>query len=276
MATRSPDQHGAPRSPKRRFAKAARNFAKRVAALPGIAPLTIGGGGAIALATITGPFGTIEMPLAERLGLWTLLIGWNVAKWLAWFGWTIRAPRDWPRAAATGSVVVNLPLPLEIPAALWLFGVPYAHDPARVWLEAAAISATLFVVLFLTRRKQVTAPSPGEDGILFRAGVRDRADVRAVRSEDHYCRLFLRDGHAPLVLARLSDVVAELGAVDGARVHRGAWVAAAAIDGALREGRGWRLVLTDGQRIPVGPSHLAAVRARGWLRRKPAPAAKLG
>ena len=276
MATRSPDQHGAPRTARRRFAKAARNFAKRVAALPGFAMLTIGGGGAIALAAITGPFGTIDMPFADRLALWTLLIGWNVVKWLAWFGWTVHAPRDWRRAGAIGSLVVNLPLPLEIPAVLWLFGVPYALDPARVWIEAAGISVTLFVVLFLTRRKQGTAPLPGDDGILFRAGIRDVAIVRAVRSEDHYCRVFVSGGGSLLVLARLTDILAELGAVDGARVHRGAWVAAAAIDGAAREGRAWRLILTDGQRIPVSASHLAAVRARGWLRRKPAPATKLG
>ena len=230
--------------------------------------LTIGGGAAIVLATIMGAFGTIELPFGTRLSFWSVLIGWNIAKWLAWFAWRIRQPRDWPRAAAIGAVVVNLPLPLEIPAALWLFGVASQIDPARTWIEAAAISATLFIVLFFARARPVAA-ALAEDGILFRAGVRDLAAVQAVTAEDHYCRLHLAGGAKPLVLARFADVLTELGGVDGEQIHRGAWIATASVEGATREGRAWRLMLADGTRLPVSASHVAAVRTRGWLRLKP-------
>ena len=108
-----------------------------------------------------------------------------------------------------------------------------------------------------------------DDGILFRAGVRDLADVQAVTAEDHYCRFHLAGGAKPLVLARFADVLAELTGIDGEQVHRGAWIAAASVDGAMREGRAWRLVLADGTRLPVSASYVAAVRARGWLRIKP-------
>lgn len=270
MATLSPDQPKRRRPRNSGFANAARNFAKRVAALPGVVPLTASGLAAILLATITGAFGTIAMAYPARFGFWSLLIGWNIAKWIAWFAWRVRRPRDWRRAAAIGALVINLPLPVEIPLALRLFEIRTAIDPARVWIEAAAISATLFVVLFLTRRSsRAEAAVAADTGILFRAGVRDLTEVRAVRAEDHYCRVHLDDGRSLLVLARFADLRAELAGIDGEQVHRGAWIAAAGMDGAVRDGRAWRLVLGDGTRLPVSDSHLAAVRARGWLKIKP-------
>jgi hypothetical protein len=269
MATLSPDQPARRRRRNRGFAKRLRKFADRALALPGFAMLMIGGAAAIVLATIMGAFGTIDMPLGQRLGFWSVLIGWNMAKWLAWFAWTIRSPSDWRRAAAIGAVVINLPLPLEIPAALWVFGIASDIDPARTWIEAAAISATLFVVLFFVRPRRTVPVALADDGILFRAGVRDLADVQAVTAEDHYCRLHLAGGAKPLVLARFADTLAELAGIDGEQVHRGAWTAAASVDGAIREGRAWRLVLADGTRLPVSASYVAGVRNRGWLRIKP-------
>lgn len=276
MATLSSDQPGSTRPHKRGFAKPLRKFAKRVAALPGIKMLAAGGAAAIALATITGAFGTIEMPLGTRLAFWTVLIGWNMAKWLGWFAWSVRKPADWSRAAAVGAVVVNLPLPLEIPLALRLFGMEAPIDPTRTWIEALAISAVLFIVLFVVRRRPARPVAQGEDGVLFRAGIRDLEQVHGVRAEDHYCRLHLAGGQSLLVLARFADTLAELAGIDGEQVHRGAWVAAAAIDGAVRDGRAWRLVLADGTRLPVSASYAPAVRARGWLRIKPAIGAKSG
>jgi len=269
MATLFPDQPGRRRWRKRGFAKRFRKFVDRVLALPGIAMLTIGGGAAIVLATIMGPFGTIDMLLGQRFGFWAVLIGWNLVKWLAWFAWTVRKPQDWPRASAIGAVVINLPLPLEIPAALWLFGVTSEIDPARTWIEAGAISLTLFVVLFFARPRRAVPAALADDGILFRAGVRDLADVQAVTAEDHYCRLHLAGGTKPLILARFADTLAELAGIDGEQIHRGVWVAAASVDGAVRDGRAWRLVLADGTRLPVSASYLAMVRRRGWLRIKP-------
>ena len=166
-------------------------------------------------------------------------------------------------------MVVNLPLPLEIPAILRLFGIAVTIDPARTWLEAAAISVTLFVILFFVRQRPV-AMMLAEDGILFRAGVRDLHDVQAVTAEDHTAVAPPR-GAKPLVLARFADLVAEVGGIDGVQVHRSAWVAAASVDGAIREGRAWRLVLARrhtlaGQREPCrrsADSRLAQNKTQG-------------
>jgi len=269
MATLSPDQPARRRPRKPGFANAVRNFAKRVAALPGFKILAVGGVAAIGLTTITGAFGTFQMPLGTRLGFWSVLIGWNMVKWLAWFAWRVRKPGDWRRAGLSGALVVNLPLPIEIPAALALFGLSTEISAAGVWIEAGAISAILFAIMLFTRRRQVRPLPLADTGLLFRAGIRDPAEVRAVRAEDHYCRVHLGDGRSLLILARFSDTLAELAGIDGEQVHRGAWVAAAGVDGAVRDGRAWRLVLADATRLPVSDTYLAAVRARGWLKIKP-------
>lgn len=267
MATVPSDRSKRRASRKRRFANAARKFVNRALALPGFAMLTVGGAAAILLTTIAGAFGTIEMPFGRRLAFWSVLIGWNIAKWLAWFAWRVKRREDWRRAGAIGAIVVNLPLAIELPVTMWLFGLPVEFAPARVWVEAAAISATLFVVIHAARRP-TASPATTDPGVLTRAGVRDPHDVRAVTAEDHYCRLHLAAGGSVLVLARFADTLAELSGCDGERVHRGAWVASAAFQGAVRDGRTWRLVAGE-LRLPVSASYLAAVRARGWLRIKP-------
>lgn len=269
MATLSPDQPKQRRPRNRGFANAARNFANRVAALPGFTMLVLGGGAAIGLTTITGAFGTFQMPLGLRIAFWSVLIGWNMVKWQAWFAWRVRGLGDWRRAALLGTLVVNLPLPIEIPVTLRLFGMSSPINPLGTWIEAGAISAILFVVLYFIGGRPAEPIVPAETGILFRAGVRDLTEVRAIRAEDHYCRVHLEDRRSLLVLARFADLRAELAGIDGEQVHRSAWIAATGMDGALRDGRAWRLVLSDGTRLPVSDTYLSAVRTRGWLKIKP-------
>ena len=68
------------------------------------------------------------------------------------------------------------------------------------------------------------------------------------------------------MLYRFGDAVRELVGIDGLQVHRGAWVAAAGITGAARDGRKYRLRVGDVE-VPVSTTSLPAVRARGWLDR---------
>jgi hypothetical protein len=278
-----PAQHPAslvPRVPgNAAFAKRARNFANRVAALPGFPVLPVAGFAAAMLMIIVGAFGTGQMPLPMRAGFWGVLLGWNMLKWQIWFALLVRRPTDWPRASAIGTVVLNLPLPLEIALSLRLFGVVYAPGPAQTWAEALAISMVVFLVLFIAgvrRRAEparvVAAPFVvAPDGLLARAGIIDPAALQAIEAEDHYCRLHLTGGRSLLVLHRFGDALREVADLDGAQVHRGAWVSAKGVAGAERDGRRWLLILADGARIPVSASFTKIVRARGWLRLRRAP-----
>jgi hypothetical protein len=259
-----------------RFANAARNFVDRVnARLPGFIWLSVGAVAAAILMVVVGGFGTGAMPIGMRAGFWTLLIGWNAIKWQVWFALLVRKPSDWWRASALGAFLINLSLPLEISAALALCGIGAAMAPTTIWIEALAISGVLFVLLALVRwrvRSAKTASSAPAairpDGLLAKAGLASPSPLLAIIAEDHYCRRFMRGGTSMLVHYRFRDALEEVAGFDGLRVHRGVWAADAAVSGASREGRRWLLQLSDGPKIPVSGRYVAAVRARGWLRRR--------
>ncbi|MEO8374871.1 MAG: LytTR family DNA-binding domain-containing protein [Sphingomonas bacterium] len=264
------------------FAKRARNFANRVVALPGFPILPIACFAAAMLMIIVGAFGTGQMPLTMRAGFWGVLLGWNFLKWQIWFALLVRRPTDWSRASAIGAVVLNLPLPFEIALSLRLFGIVDTPGLAQTWAEALAISMVVFLVLIIAgiHRRAEPAPTPtpaaappviAPDGLLARAGITDPTALQAIEAEDHYCRLHLAGGRSLLVLHRFGDALKEVANLDGAQVHRGAWVSARDVAGAERDGRRWLLLLADGARIPVSASFTKIVRARGWLRLLRAP-----
>jgi hypothetical protein len=198
------------------FAKRVRRFANRAMAMPGFPILPIAGAAAALLMTVVGAFGTVVMPLTSRMGLWAVLMGWNIVKWQSWFVLTVRRPSDWTRAALLGTVLLNLPLPFEISLALRLFGISVApRGLPHVWIDALAISAMIFAVIYLARRRHrpaaaAAAPAIVPGGLLAKAGVACPTALHAIRAEDHYCRLFLADGRAPLVHHRFGDALAEL------------------------------------------------------------------
>nr|WP_246438598.1 LytTR family DNA-binding domain-containing protein [Novosphingobium piscinae] len=141
---------------------------------------------------------------------------------------------------------------------------------AGLYLSALVIAAGIAVLVALLSPVRpgagtgVVAPS-GPGLLAAKAGLPDLRGLLAVTAEDHYLRLHLADGSRPLVLFRFGDALAELAALDGCQVHRGAWIADGAVAEARRQGRRWMLCLADGTTLPVSESHLAAVRVRGWL-----------
>ncbi|MEP9358224.1 LytTR family DNA-binding domain-containing protein [Sphingomonas sp. KR3-1] len=245
-------------------------FAKRALPdrpVPGFPLLWIACFAAAALMTVTGGFNTGALPLGQRIAFWLLLMGWNALKWQLLFAWGVRKPSDWPRVALLGTVPLNLPLPLEIWLCGRLVGVAMAAMPLDVWARAVAISATIFAVCTLVAWTLLRRLRPvrAETGLLARARIA-ACDLSAIEAEDHYCRVHRRDGRSELIHYRFGDALAEVAGIDGAQVHRGAWVSATAVEGAAREGRKWRLLLAGGGSVPVSATYAAEARARGWLR----------
>ncbi len=261
-----------------------------------LAPLLAAVGVATLACAMGGPFGTDALPAPSRLLFWGTLIGWNAFKWRAWFNYM---PRWLPPSRATlpilfvgGTLLLNAMLPFEIG---WLFGA-VGRQLVLPWFDlfvVALIIATGLLVLILVLRRNaetvspplalaaapaavetpatvaVLTPAPAASaapaapaaGLALRAPIEQ---IRAIVAEDHYLRLYLADGRQPLILYRLGDAVRELAAIDGMQVHRSAWVAAAGVTGAVRDGRKYRLRIGDVD-VPVSATSLPAVRARGWL-----------
>jgi hypothetical protein len=102
---------------------------------------------------------------------------------------------------------------------------------------------------------------PARLALLERVRPERRGALLAIKAEGHYLQVYT-DAGSDLILYRLSDALLELGAEDGAQVHRSWWVASRAL--APQRYRD-KLVLTNGVDVPVSRSFLVAARQRGWL-----------
>ena len=89
------------------------------------------------------------------------------------------------------------------------------------------------------------------------------ADLWAISSEDHYCRVHTSLG-SELILLRLSDADRELADADGLRVHRSWWVARKGVAKAERNDGRIKLILRSGEEVPVSRSYQGAVKDAGF------------
>ncbi len=258
------------------------------------------GSGRIRFATVTAPSAvppviwlgiTIILTIVDAFGVstafgsvlalafWGALVGVNMLTWSAWRR-VLPGKRDDPGGMALGALVLNSLLAIEVPLLCRLMGRADATVDWKPFAYGLLVTGFVMVLLRTTRARHtlarqdndvadtagLVATPPARFGILDRAGI-DPADLLSVRAEDHYCRLSVRGGGTLLVHYRFRDAVGDLADVQGAQVHRGAWVADCAITGSERTGRRWSLHLADGSRVPVSETSIALCRARGWLER---------
>lgn len=113
-----------------------------------------------------------------------------------------------------------------------------------------------------------TAPSPAAPTTQVPSSLLDRLPERlgrhvvALEAEDHYVRVHTDRGSA-LVLARLSDAIEELAALDGVRVHRSWWARREAVASVAVNGKGLLLTLTTGLQVPVSQAYKEVARQAG-------------
>jgi hypothetical protein len=102
---------------------------------------------------------------------------------------------------------------------------------------------------------------PARLALMERVRPERRGTLLALKAEGHYLQVHT-DAGSDLILYRLSDALLEVGADDGAQVHRSWWVAAGALSQTRHRDR---LVLVNGVEVPVSRSFRVAARQRGWL-----------
>lgn len=244
--------------------------------------------------SMLGPFGTYLLgPWPHRLAYWVrcVLVGYLIYRPLVLLGarQAIRLAlpewSGWAAAVLTGAV----------PMSLWLWWLGPEIDLARPWPNGAEFVATYAQTaliaalglgglwrlagqgqtsLLLAPRAQppegeeATPPAPDDaangERLLARLPPRLGREIIALGMEDHYVRVFTRRGDT-LVLMRMADAIHELGALEGAQVHRSWWVCKAAVAGVERRGRGGWIRLDTGLEVPVARRRLADITRQGWL-----------
>jgi hypothetical protein len=220
-----------------------------------------------------GPFrtGTTLGP-AERYAFW---LG------LALFGYTcVVAARQIVRRPASGTLrLLTVTLVSAVPqtfATAWALSVVQpgrTFGPAHLGalfgpVAIVQLGLALAASRLATPSRPAVPSQPGERPsvpFLDRVPLRLGRQLLTVEAEDHYLRVHTALG-SELILARLSDAVAQLEGYDGLQVHRSWWVAADAVAGVIVQNGRLALRLNNGLTIPVSRTYRDAVRERRWPR----------
>lgn len=95
--------------------------------------------------------------------------------------------------------------------------------------------------------------------------LRDVGEIAAIHAEDHYVRVFPRDGGDFIVTARFRDAVDVLATIRGCQTHRSWWVNAADVRHVDCHRRDPVIELSTGLTVPVSQSYKQLLRRAGML-----------
>lgn len=233
-------------------------------------PTWILAGGAALLFAGVGAFETGEAPPLTRYAYWVLLTFacGAIGAW-ALDRFELRSFRGfWRQDFVLALLTITLLMtPLVYVASGLVLNGAWALDRLLDLWGQVLLVATLFFALqlaFAPQRDMRPSPSAAQISLLARLPAHLRqAEIHAVEAQDHYLRVHTDAGSA-LILMRLSDAIAELPALDGARTHRSWWVARNAVVAARRSHGRATLLLKAGIHAPVSRTYSGNLRRDGW------------
>jgi hypothetical protein len=109
------------------------------------------------------------------------------------------------------------------------------------------------------RAPRPTAPPPPP--FLERFDPPVQGKIFAVQAQEHYVRVVTGEGTGT-TLYRFGDALRELEGLTGLQVHRSFWVADAGVAALKQDRRGLRIVLRNGEQVPVSARHADLVQRR--------------
>jgi hypothetical protein len=226
-------------------------------------------------------FGTNVAPIAKRFVFWVLLLALGTVAHQGARAYCRSLPSLIRRPILT-TLVLALGLsavltPLIVAVVRWMFGPLGAAWPGVLYIfgTSVMISVAMSALHLLAARRGVADPAPIQTHASPRGAPPPRflerlpprlrgAALYAVEAQDHYLRLHTSRG-SDLILMRLSDAIAELEGLEGARTHRSWWVAREAVQGAERSEARVSLLLPDGLSAPVSRTYTRDLRDAGWF-----------
>ncbi len=246
---------------------------------------------------LIGPFGTIAASFSERLVTWLSFAWLGYACYrpmqvvVRWGERALALPR-WGMVAAA-CLVATVPMTVAVMAINRLpsgrFAWPGLDEAMATYFAVLVIGGAVTVLFNLVQAPErgpapaasappapatlpepaaapaPSTPPPAPAGpLLAQLPAELGSDIVALEMEDHYVRVHTALGSA-LVLMRLRDAMVLLGEIEGMQVHRSWWVARAAVEDVVRDGRNLRLRLARGIEAPVARAKIAALRDARWI-----------
>ena len=221
---------------------------------------------------ILAPYGTAQLGMPWIWLYWTglMALGWLSGNGCSWL--FDRFAPDWPKPA-TGlamSILVSLPVAAAVALLQLVLGGRYPLYVLPmiyffVWVISAAV-VTVTMLVEHNRERAATDPDAARPlpSLTDKLPPRlRRADILALEAEDHYLRVHTDRGDC-LILMRLSDAIAAVAPLDGARTHRSWWVARKAVDQVSRGDGRATLSISTGAEVPVSRTYAPKLREAGW------------
>lgn len=239
-------------------------------------------GGAVLIAAIAGPYFTLErLSFPERLVYWAVVIGLSsvIMTFLSVLARRVTEARGWNWALV--AVLAGMAGILPVLGTVWLAdGMVTGFGPGAAgigtlaaYVAPSVIGVTLAVNAFIevqgprvSRNGAGAAPtgaatSPAAPSVLLAKLPHHLGrEIVALRAQDHYLEVTTPEGRC-MVLMRLDDAVRDLAGVNGLQVHRSWWINLAHIRRTEKGANGPEVVLSTGDRVPVGRSYRTAFRA---------------
>lgn len=234
-------------------------------------------GSAIVLTAMAGPYFTLErLSFAERLVYWgiTVLCSALVMTFLSIIAYRVAEAKGWTwvLASLSASLIGVVPVVASVYLAEGLvagFGEePVPLKSLLLSVAPALVGVTMVVHVFLKLQGEQHPPEqskPAHSPALSLTQLQRKLpphlghDIVSVRAQDHYVEVTTSQGSA-MVLMRLGDAVADLEPLRGLRVHRSWWIRLAHVTRTEQGSNGPEVLMSTGQRIPVGRSFRAAFR----------------
>ena len=236
-------------------------------------------GGVVLIAAVAGPYYTLErMSLAERLLYWGVVIGLSsvIMTFLSVLAHRLTEARGWNWALVAGLAGMAGVLPV-LGTVLLADGLATGFGSGgagigrlAAYVAPSVIGVTLAVNAYIAVQgpraaAAGAAPQPvsGQATPTVLQGKLPHhlgREIVALRAQDHYLEVTTPKGRC-MVLMRLGDAVRDLDGVHGMQVHRSWWISLAHVARVEKGANGPEVVLTTGERVPVGRSYRAAFRA---------------
>ncbi|RKQ96591.1 LytTR family DNA-binding domain-containing protein [Maricaulis maris] len=221
---------------------------------------------------ILAPYETASLGLPWIWLYWTglMALGWTCGHGCNWL--FDRYAPDWPKLATGLATTLLVSIPVTAAVALLqlvlsgrypLYVLPMIYF--LVWVISAAVT-TVSILIEQNRARGTSSPDATRPSVALTDKLPPRlrrADILALEAEDHYLRVHTDLGDC-LILMRLSDAVAAVAPLDGARTHRSWWVARKAVERISRSDGRATLSLTTGAEAPVSRTYAPKLRDAGW------------